>query len=266
MSKEYHAAKATPEDRSKPVSKSTLWRFNASPWKWGNTKEKVPTAAMQLGSVVHILALEPEKASELIAVSEFDSFRTKEARSWRDEQISEGLIVMSAAEYAVAEKIAGNALACIKEAVGCPYKVEKELHGEFNDVAVCGLVDIVPDHYDTLLWDLKTCSSIGNEHHLQKTIFDNGYHTQGALYLDLNNHKQAEKGNHVGFGFIFVETSYPYEATYVTLSLESLVAGRQSYIQLVERWKELLDVPLNELPGAVAKGAEIEPPAWFQPV
>ena len=265
MSKEYHAAKATPDDRLKPVSKSTLWAFDKSPYKWANGGEKAPTSAMQLGSCVHLIALEPEKLCEEFAVSPYDSFRSKEAREWKEGMLADGKIVLTEKEYAEAIRIAESAQGCISRALqGSAYAVEQEVHGEFNEVQLCGLIDIVPESGDCL-WDLKTCSSIGDERALSRTIFDNGYHVQAALYADLWAFKEKRGMEPPGFGFVFVETSFPYESTFVELSANALAAGRARYIQLIDRWKDLREVPIAELPGAVRQGLVIEPPEWLMP-
>jgi len=64
------------------LSKSVLWELDSrSLWKWRYHPRKMePTAAMQWGSLVDCLATTPELLSESIAISPYDSYRTKEAR------------------------------------------------------------------------------------------------------------------------------------------------------------------------------------------
>lgn len=268
MSKEYHAAKANPDDRYGPVSKSTLWAFDKSPWKWAMTFcQDKPTAAMQLGTIVHAIALQPDDTGATFVVSEFDSFRTKEAKEWRDENQDAGKIVLTKAEYETASLMACRATAEISKAVGHDeYDTEVEVHSEFNGVKVCGLIDIVPDGKCDYLWDLKTCSAIGDGRALQRTIFDFGYHVQGSLYSDLWAFENKRGMEPPGFGFIFVETKYPHEATWITLSADAMSAGRARYICLIDRWKQLRDTPVQLLPGTVEAGTEIDAPAWAIPV
>lgn len=259
MSKDYHEKKATPDNLAGPVSKSLLWQFGKSPWKWAHHKSKKPTPAMDLGSVVHAMTLEPEKTSDVFRVSPFDSFRTKEAREWRDEAIEQGVIVLTEKDASAATGIATNAKRELERALGgATYKVEQEVTGSINGVDVCGLIDVVPDDGETL-WDLKTCSSIGDERSLQRTVFDFGYHVQAALYCDLVS---ADTEKEPSFGFIFVETSAPYETTHIMLDSDCILAGRAKYMELINKWSQLRDKPLDEWPGSVERGIVMEPPSW----
>ena len=72
------------------LSKSVLWELDKrSLWKWRYHARKIePTAAMQWGSLVDCLATTPELLAESVAVSPFDSYRTKEARDWRDAELA----------------------------------------------------------------------------------------------------------------------------------------------------------------------------------
>ena len=273
MSRAYHAKKATPSDRTGPVSKSTLCAFAKSPWKWAHSPPTEPTAAMQLGSIVHGIALEDQRRGDDLEwiVSPYDSFRTKEAREWKEEKAEAGLMVLTEKEYLKAQAIALRARRAIKKALTdeiewgfAEYDVEVEVGGSFNEVDLCGLIDVVPENPEILL-DLKTCSSIGDERALSRVIFDRDYHMQGALYCDLYAHQHNLKES-PGFGFVFIETVSPYETTYVKLSEAALALGRQRYIALVEMWKRLREVNIGDLPGAVQEGTIIEPPAWLAPV
>ena len=265
MSEAYHARKATPDNRHAPVSKSLLWDFVKSPYKWAHKNPTEPTAAMRLGTIAHLMVLEPEKVAEQVRVSPFDSFRTKESKEWRNEQKEAGKIIMTSSEAAALEGIksaAGLAIAdCLSGAV--EYECEVEVSAVFNDVELCGLIDLVGPGGDTL-WDLKTTNAIGDERAIQRLVYDRGYDVQAALYTDLYAYHNDRQDNLPEFGFIFVETSEPYEATWVKLSDASLTSGRARYLPMLERWKSLRDVPLGDLPGGVTKGTVIEPPAWIR--
>ena len=261
---EYHAKKATPDNRYGPVSKSLLWEFNQSPYKWAHKEPFVPTAAMRLGTAAHLMVLEPEKVSDQIRISPFENFRTKEAREWKAEQELTGKIVMSASEGETLDGITVASNLALDDILGPGVKcaTEVEVGGCWNDVELCGLIDIV-EPSEEMLWDLKTTATIGDERALQRLIFDRGYDVQAAMYADLFAF-QKDLDKPPGFGFIFVETSEPFEATWVTLSEESIASGRQRYLPLINRWKQLRDVPLGELPGGVPKGTTIDPPPWAQ--
>ena len=69
------------------------------------------TAALRIGRLIDVLTFTPEAASERVAVSPYDSFRTNEAKVWRDGCIAAGMEVFTADEYADAQALADAARA-----------------------------------------------------------------------------------------------------------------------------------------------------------
>ena len=90
LGRKYYEGGASPSNLGGYVSKSMLWDFDQSPWKWFHSGPKETTPAMEFGSLVHCLALTPTEYAETYAVSEYDSFRTKAAQEWRDSMVAQG--------------------------------------------------------------------------------------------------------------------------------------------------------------------------------
>ncbi len=256
-SREYHAAKASPTNLQGAVSKSLLWKFNESPFKWRYGKPKPTSEAMRLGLLVHTLALTPAEFSEAYAVSPFDSFRTNESKAWRQEQEDAGRSVITQATLDQAQSIAE----CITSTDILHYIGERQCEvavvANFHGTQVRGMIDIVPT-YGNMLMDLKTTSSIESLDALARLICNRGYDWQAAMYLDLWNAATGEERDE--FQFLFVEVDDPHETAIVTLSPDVIADGRTGYMNALMRWKEC--IRKNHFPEAVEGIQTIEKPHW----
>ena len=251
----YYDKTATPLDTSGPVSRSLLWAFHKSPysWRYGNNKF-VETPAMRLGTLIHNACLEPEKMDQYV-VSPYDSFRTNEAKAWRDEQQSKGVTVVSEVEMIIAdgaERAFNN-----HHLVPAPFDSEVEVFVDVMGTPCKGLIDIVPPD-GKRLWDLKTTASIDSEQELVKKIIDRGYHWQAAMYLDMYNLFRDDSRDE--FSFIFLSTSAPYEIAVITLDDEFIEAGREGYMNALMLWQSC--VRTDSWPGAVNGDRKVSLPKW----
>jgi hypothetical protein len=235
-SKEYHQDKATPQNLNGAVSKSLLFDFAKSPYKWMHGKGKKHSASMAFGSLVHALALKPEELNEEFCISPYENYRTKDAQAWRDSTLAEGKIIITNEEIEEANA-ACEALSAEILALG---ESEKELivQSEDNGTIIKGMIDIAPK-YGRCLADIKTCSSIESLDQLTRDILKWGYHWQAALYLDLYNINPPE--GHFPkdqFRFIFIENESPFETAVVELSAEFIALGRKQYQEVINLWNE----------------------------
>jgi len=103
LGKAYYMRSANPRNLSAPVSKSLLWEFNQSPYKWRHGVEKETTKAMELGTLIHAAILEPNlPLDEIAAVSPYSDFRTKAAQEWRDDARAMGKMIATDADIRAA--------------------------------------------------------------------------------------------------------------------------------------------------------------------
>jgi hypothetical protein len=103
LGKAYYLRTANPRNLTAPVSKSLLWDFNESPYKWRHSSGREVTKAMDLGTLIHSAILEPETAlTDIAAVSPFPDFRTKAAQEWRDDQREMGRMIATDADIRTA--------------------------------------------------------------------------------------------------------------------------------------------------------------------
>jgi hypothetical protein len=266
LGRSYYEITASPEDWEAPVSKSLLWDFFKSPYRFVHSKAKVATPAMNFGSLVHCAMLTPELLGKEFIVSPFPDYRTKAAQEWKAESVKLGNVIVSQEDLDKASDISDVVHACVEFPI--EYDTEVAVFGGIDGVPAKGMIDIVPKAGSTL-YDLKTISKIESLYDLQRKILDYGYHWQAALYLDLWNAASGE--SRTEFVFIFVETSAPYETAFIRLSPEFIELGRHGYsfggrkkhygyMDAVEKWKRC--VSESSFPKQISGIQTVYPPSW----
>ena len=261
MGREYYKLSATPQNPDGYVSKSLLWQVfrESSPFKWKNGKTKKDiTPATAFGSLVHTMAFQPDLFREEYAISEWDSFRTKAAQEWRDEQVAAGKTVVTEEQRRAAEDMS----AIIADEIGlaipgpCDYEV-----AVLSSLAhrVKGMIDIVPQDQPCLA-DLKTTSAIPDEKGMVNLLLNRGYHWQAAMYLDLWN--AATGDDRQDFHFLFIETEAPYETAWVKISEKMLDAGRMEYQHALMQWHQCVSTGI--WPKKIQGQFVADLPAWYQ--
>ena len=258
---DYYSRTATRlNPRGGPVSKSLLFDFHKSPYKWLHGRNKESSKAMELGTLIHYAVLEPEKPLEsLVAVSPYVDYRTKEAREWRDLQREAGKIVVTEEDEIISRYAAEAFHEDYAQHFGSYKNMQTEVavFGKIGETEVKGMIDIVPTGLDCLI-DLKTTASIDSLDNLQRNIVNRGMHWQAALYLDLWNAASGEKRTR--FVFCFMETDYPHETAWVELSENLIDIGRAGYMNAIAKWQTC--VATDTWPKAVEGIAIIETPKW----
>lgn len=240
LGKAYYMRSATPQNLSGPVSKSLLWSFHQSPYKWRHSSGKEITKAMDLGTLIHSAILDPNIPLDQIAsVSPFPDFRTKAAQEWRDDQRVMGRMITTDEEIAIASGCQQVFYEDYAQRFGGSYKTEVACFGEIGATQIKGMIDIVPDGLD-LLADLKTTTSIGSTHEISRNIIKWGYHWQAALYLDLWNAASGEKRDR--FVFCFIEPKAPYETAWIEISKNFIDLGREGYMNALAQWQSCVAV------------------------
>jgi len=193
------------------LSKSVLWELDSrSLWKWRYHPRKMePTAAMQWGSLVDCLATTPELLAESVAVSPFDSFRTKDARDWRDAQMAAKRIIANKDDIELAKAAAKMLTETCKASADIFAKSKSQviIAGRVLDVKCKGLLDLAPEGEDFLA-DIKTTSDFSAEG-FSKAVSNYGYHVQAGMYLNLWN-ANFPNDQRTRFKFIWQESEPPF--------------------------------------------------------
>jgi hypothetical protein len=210
----YHASPAIGSSRLKQVLKCPALYHANQPFK--------ATAAMDLGTVVHAMVLEPEDVQDVCVIA--PKFAGKGATAARAEfkAAHSGRIVLSAADMAKAQAMASNVLALPD--VGDILSAAQCEHSGWYDDPITGLAcRYRPDaRTDWLIADLKTCAD-ASPAGFSRAIENFGYHISAAHYLIGDSVLTGSA--HQTFAFLCVESSAPYLAATYILSADSLALG-----------------------------------------
>lgn len=215
---DYHAIDA--------LSASGAKHLLRSPAHYLAQKEKPmePTAAMRLGTAVHTMILEPEKADIEIARAPKVDKRTKVGKETLElfERENAGKLILDADVY--------DKAAAIADAVA-KHPVARELlkDGQAETSMLWEAHDGIPckarfDYYkgDGII-DIKTTQDASPDA-FARSIAGFKYHMQAAHYLQGYREVTGWDADH--FTFIAVETEAPYAIGIYTLDEASLMSGR----------------------------------------
>ena len=259
LGKAYYMRSANHQNLDAPVSKSLLWDFHQSPYKWRHSTGKEVTKAMDLGTLIHSAILEPIiPLNEVAVVSPYPDFRTKAAQEWRDDQRAMGKMIATDEDIRIASGCEQVFSEDYAERFGVDYSTEVAVFAEIGATKIKGMIDIVPDGLD-LLVDLKTTSLIGTTFNIMQNILKWGYHWQAALYLDLWNAASGDNRNR--FVFCFIEPKEPYETAWVELSPAFIELGRAGYMNALAQWQSC--VSTDHWPKQHEGISVIEKPAYL---
>ena len=222
---EYHAWELDKSDLSAgPASNSTLKAFAKNPFAWSMAPDFKPTKAMATGSFFDAAITDPDTLAEFLPVapaplapcviSPHDSYRSKEARGWREDAIAVGkrplkqderdaeIVAYSEAVEAYEVKFWAKAklAADARHAVYSHSVAGAILENADFQVGIVGevpsgipakcLIDILPRYdspYAKSIVDYKTISTGLDDESVRKAIGRFGYHWQAAWYISLTN-------------------------------------------------------------------------------
>ena len=188
---------------------------------------------IDLGQLVHMLIL---GGSDNFAICEFDDFRTKAARDWRDEQLETGKNIVTKDMFKSAETI-------IKNIENHPYyhrylsndqiKHELEMTAKTSDgVSLKGKADAIEVGKDHIvITDIKTTAQFDK---FEKAVFSKHYDLQAAVYSLIASSFLGISTNFVNYYFCVVETVEPYRVQYFHSSLEFLEAGESKLRKCID--------------------------------
>lgn len=144
--------------------------------------ERLPTASMQDGKLLHALIAEQFGVkTDKWVVSPYDSFRTNEAKKWRDSQPDDVLIVKEETieKFSkIAERVVSHPqVERLLEGAKAEQIIEKQVNG-FN---VKGILDLVSNHNGKTVIDWKFVSSKNFDSFSREALYSH-YDLQAAVY------------------------------------------------------------------------------------
>lgn len=195
------------------------------------------TREFDLGHAAHSLVL---GVGEPLAVVDADDWRTKAAREKRDEARAQGYVPILRADYDMVQSLAGAVRAHpIARALFNPDhgRAEQSLFWQSDDVWLRARLDWLPEDRGRrmIVPDLKTTKSAEPEY-LRRAMFDYGYYSQAAWYLDAIT--ALELGEDPAFVLVFVEKTPPYLVTVCEPDAEAVHWGRARNQRAVEIYRE----------------------------
>jgi len=222
------------------LSKSVIWELqDSSLYRWRFAPKDQSKVAekkcVQDGSIIDTLITTPDELDEVAAVHSFESFRSKEAREFRDEAIAEGRVpnhekdlgeARKAARAYFTDPVIGPIVKDARKQVVCI--------GEVCEIQSKCLIDIAPDD-GPVLWDIKRTARL-NKSALEKTLATFGYHVQAAWYLHLWNQQHPDRPKD-RFGFLWQLSEPPYELVATELPAFDIAAGEDWIRYQCERLK-----------------------------
>ena len=184
------------------------------------------TPAMDLGTLVHALVLEPHTFADQFAVSEKFDGRAKIGKAGKAAFLlaNEGKVIVDVDQMEAAQAMAKAVMEHpevkpIMDVAGIKFE-----HSGFCIDPATGLhvkyrPDIRTDHF---IADLKSCKDASKEE-FKRAILNLGYHVSAAHYLKCDH--TLFNTTHGQFIFICVENTFPYEVAVYTLKSAAIDEG-----------------------------------------
>lgn len=234
----YHAIEAFSASGAKQLLRS------AAHYVASRAEPREPTPNMLLGTAVHRLVLEPERAGEIVAAPDVDR-RTKAGKEAYEAfvQSSAGKLVLPAADYERAQRCAG----AVREHP-IAWQLFTDAQTEITSlwhrdgVRCKARIDAVSG---STIVDLKTTIDASPEG-VAKAIASFGYHVQEAHYRDA---LEAQGMFAERFVFVFIETQAPFLVTVAEIDEHALGVGRAQVKKAFARYAALTqgEIPKEEM-------------------
>ena len=170
--------------QERPLSYSSLKEFAKSPRHYLDylNRKKETTPAMQFGSMVHCLLLQPDKFDSQFAIMPTIDKRTKEGKEAYNKFLegAVGLDVVMENDYNDAKAITDNVLSnpeLAKYIINC-HQFEYEFRAEMWGLPIRGFFDGVSKDY---ILEVKTTMDASPDN-LMRDFYNRQYHMQAGLY------------------------------------------------------------------------------------
>ena len=258
LAADYHKIEALSASGAKQLLRSPSHYIAAK------AKPVEPTAAMKLGTVVHTLILEPDKAAIEIAVCPKFDLRTTFGKTGQAEFEAGALgkLVINEDVYARASRIADAVLAhvFIKENLTGGGDVEAVMLWRQHGVNCKARTDLLQG---ASIFDVKTCQDASPEG-FARQIATYSYHIQAAHYAA--GYREVTGWDLDRFIFIAVESEAPYAVGIYQLDPRSLQSGRILIGRASDAYKRALEMMESGVtPASYADDViELSIPNWAQ--
>ncbi len=254
------------ELQTKPLSASCLKSLAKSPEHcYANhldpNRERTESDAMQLGSLIHCMILEPEMLHRRYV--KMPEGMVRRGAKWDDFKVeAKSLSIVKSSIWQKAEEavsrvkkddMAASLLQGRKRSVQKEEQVSWIGYADEMRVHYGGYIDLV-NHTTRRIVDIKTTSNADN---LSKLASDGRWDIQAAQYIDAMS---AIRDERYRMFFLVVEVNSPFRIRAVELSPDALRAGRKDRTRLTKEFMDRLE--RNDWSGGGCV-SELDMPAWF---
>ena len=224
------------------ISTSDIKQVLDNPYKFKIGMEVEETPAMKLGSLVHLLVLEPQKFNETYAIAPSVDKRTKEGKAiWAEfAEANQDKIIIDSTMHETAQ---GMLESLKTSGVFDRYFTQGEAETSYIGEALGAEFKVRPDFFNldkSLIVDLK-CVSNASAKGFQRLCANLRYYIQAYLYMEITGAKQ--------FVFVAIETKAPYtigvyELDYIALELAE--AEVKKALQIISNLENINNVYSDE--------------------
>lgn len=243
------------------ISRSDLLLVAKCPayYRWIKAnKEDESSPALDLGHAFHTMMIEPEIFDTRHVQNPYDSFRTNEAKDWRDKTKAEGKTIIGKSDR---DDLLGMGISARQHPRYAPI-MEKAMREatviarhEGTGLTRKARPDAVPA--GNSLVDFKSARDASPEG-FGRAVWDMGYAQQAAHYLDCWNAVSERKKTE--FIFFVVESSEPYLCAVYSTPHELIEYGRK--LNNAQLYTLSHCIKSNVWPGYKTEIDEFEIPRW----
>ena len=209
--------------------------YKKSVFHYLNKEQFISTPAMNFGSAVHSVLLEPEK-KEILTLPKNLNLRTKKDREYKRQltEDNKDKIIVSAEEKESLDQIIQNTMnnKLANKLLFTLDEIEHSYYGTYEDVPV----RIRPDGIKKRRYiiDIKTCQD-ASPRAFRSSIYNYAYHLQACFYSEMLGFDPSS------FRFIAIENKYPYDVAVYSLSDDLIEKGKLAWRIAFDSWKQYIN-------------------------
>ena len=202
---------------------------------------KAPTPAMDLGTAVHALLLQPDLAEDLIVVVEEKTWRPREAKEQRDMARLDGRVPLLSHVFDTAVEMSEAARIQIDQHPADIFQdgqSEQTLVWQEDGIWCRSRVDwLRADH--RCIDDFKTTAAGCSPNDISRRVFADGWDVQAAFYLR-GLEKIVDPEYAARFRFAVLESTPPYSLVVVKLDADTLMLAERKVSHAIRTWRECM--------------------------
>jgi hypothetical protein len=225
----------------------------------GNSMEEKATSAMGRGTTLHTLLL---GAGQRLAIAEFDSWRTNDAKAFRESAVKDGALPLLRKDYdkssTAADKINWELLRQGIDISECASELSAFWVEENGVLCRCRW-----DLYDRdcTIYDFKIVNSADTGAFSRNSVKKYGLDIQEVSYVRALEAVKPEKRGKAKLKFLLCEATPPYDCVQVDFGGVRRSIGESRWRRATKLWKQCLES--GEWPGrGAAGGITVEAKPW----